>query len=734
MKPDYRARKWHRIRLKANEFYARGEYEEALRYFQHLVDQNPEDVNALLRIANCHEKMERKREFLIALRRLAQVYMQQERLNLAVATLRRAERAAPEDIRVKEFLGLCLLKQKNALDARRVFLDLADLYAREERLIKLIDALQRALEAFPEDLDVRRRLADAEMKLGRKEDALQDFLEVLRGYFHRGEVARVASTLEFLEEQFTADEIRNALAALHDGGGVRDYLQGVVALRSGDLDTARSVVARLMENTGERPEFFAPVVEMFAESLWDLIRPRVLEELSARLNSKAWEEARDLLAPALKHQPADPDLQAGLLTLARECPDKTHAVTLVEQTVYALQQSRAHQAALDLLDRLVEIDPDFEPYARERSKIVSDMEAMPTVRFDLAVSAGLISTGGMPAPGAVPTPEEAAFSFEVQLDKSEECLQEGDLDRALRLVERVLDAAPPAEYRDRALELQGRIHRRRGNVEQAVQSLLEAARCAHERGDSGRLTEIAREIEATAPGDPRVELLRQGDFESVFSAAPAAGTLEEAPGERIPEAPETAEPEAVVAGEAEVPESVSFADLTEDDFLEISFDFDTSETREEEVLTTIQQFQAYAAAGKMEDYQAQLDLGIMYYGLGLVGEAIPPLLKALSGPHTQARAALYLARAHLKREQPEAAVNYFVQAVESAGEDEDLLCAALYELGRLHESRDEFEQAYHVFRRLVSIRPEYKDARIHLQSLSPEALPFGEEFELPESE
>ena len=696
------------MKLKANTLYSKKKYSDALRLYQRIVQFTPEDVNILMRVASCFEHLQQKSEAINTLLYVADIYLKQGRSNLAVATLRRAEKMDPENVDIKEKLASAFIEERNYVDARRTLYELMNLFRKENRLIRVFETLQQLTHITPEDTDAKKELADVMIELGRNEDAFKALYELLQYAVKTEEYLLALESAQKIVESFPHEEIGDFLGRQVEDEFLRAYLTAWLTYVRGEHKKVGSILKKLALQQPDNAFVSSLLLESFGHEFWNVIRPGYLTCIRTCLEHERLEDARKLIHSAILTQPVDDELLGLALELSRSYPDKTHIMTMFEQAVYQLQEKDEPHKALKLLDQLVEFNPDYQMYVEERKRIIEKMGELPTMRFDLAVRLGSHEKmEHVPTPEELDTPVDETYYIEVQIESVEHALEEKNYQRAQNILNRLFKHYETHPVMERAYRLQHELYLKEGKTDEAVETLLKLSVLYKQWNQEDKVKEITAEIERLKPEEERLETLKSGDFEE----------LSESLGFLSREIAAAVEPRQKVVSSPSVQKS---GPVLEDE-IEFEFEFEEPEqSKDEEVMSTILQFQEYVATGQREDAVAQLDLGIMHYNLGLYDEAVTPLMNAFEDARTHSQASLFLARCYLKKNKYDVATKYFLKASEVPNAPEYVVLESLYELGCLYEKEEQFEQAFHVFKKLYDMRPEYKDVRIRMSTLRPD--------------
>ena len=184
-----------------------------------------------------------------------------------------------------------------------------------------------------------------------------------------------------------------------------------------------------------------------------------------------------------------------------------------------------------------------------------------------------------------------------------------------------------------------------------------------------------------------------------------------------------AEPEAA-SGQAE--ESGEFVDLaqwlqetrTPQSTRMVAHDEAPPNDQQKDFAEMLEKFKAGVARSvDDEDFDSHYDLGIAFWEMGLVDEAINAFQKATRGSGYRVRASEALGACFLEKGQPRVAATILDRIVAEQELDDDALIGVLYLLGRTAEELDKPDEAASYFQRVMAVNMGFRDAARRLALL-----------------
>lgn len=119
-----------------------------------------------------------------------------------------------------------------------------------------------------------------------------------------------------------------------------------------------------------------------------------------------------------------------------------------------------------------------------------------------------------------------------------------------------------------------------------------------------------------------------------------------------------------------------------------------------------------------EDFDSHYDLGIAFWEMGLVDEAINAFQKATRGSGYRVRASEALGECFLEKGQPGVAATILDRIVGEHGLDDEALVGVFYLLGRTSEELDKPAEAASYYQRVIAVNMGFRDAARRLALLA----------------
>ncbi len=118
-----------------------------------------------------------------------------------------------------------------------------------------------------------------------------------------------------------------------------------------------------------------------------------------------------------------------------------------------------------------------------------------------------------------------------------------------------------------------------------------------------------------------------------------------------------------------------------------------------------------------EDYETRFNLGLAYYSMGLLDEAINEFLIAAKDPKWQFSSYVHLGMAFLNKGLHDESEKWLKKALEVKGQSEEDYLGVKYELANLYDIKGEKERAVELLREILKVNPDFRDVKSKIKQL-----------------
>src|SRR5215831_11135601 len=277
-------------------------------------------------------------------------------------------------------------------DARAQYLQVAEEFMKAGELENAVRIFQKILEMDPENSQMRVKLAEVYVRLGKKQEAWQIFSAAVESMRAKGSLSGAD---EVLQRMLTLDP-GNAYALLLQGKnliesgdgtaavgalqkipdidsnpeGLRDLLKAY--LLTGQLSEAGSVANKLLTVHND-----LPAISSFADALMQAGQYenalQVFDQHAERLLAENSEKVLKSLHTIIGHVRDNPDSLQKLLDLFNKAGETTHVSEVSELLAHASVQSGDLGKARDLYQKLAQVEPQNPLHMQNYQQVASQL-------------------------------------------------------------------------------------------------------------------------------------------------------------------------------------------------------------------------------------------------------------------------------------------------------------------------------------------------------------------------
>ncbi|MCU1244273.1 MAG: Tetratricopeptide repeat protein, partial [Acidobacteria bacterium] len=313
----------------AEKLVAKGKVEAAIKEYERLLDDNPNDVNTLNRIGDLWVRINRNDEAVKVFTKIADHYSKDGFFLKAIAIYKKINKLDPSKLEIYAKLADLYAKQGLAMEAKSQYQVLADYYLKHGDPGNALGIYRKISELDPSSINVHVKLADLYSQNNQTADALKEYDRVGRMLLKRG----------MLDE--AVQVFRKALKI--DGRNV---------------ELVESLVTALIE--AKDYENAAQIVETALESNQD--NSRLLALLGRiHLSRGDTNAARASLERGIRADPNDPVLRETLADLYLKQGNPSGALEMLTPQVEKYISRGERGTAVEMLNRILRVDAGHTP-------------------------------------------------------------------------------------------------------------------------------------------------------------------------------------------------------------------------------------------------------------------------------------------------------------------------------------------------------------------------------------
>jgi tetratricopeptide (TPR) repeat protein len=338
----------------AEKLVAKGKIEPAIKEYERLLEDNPNDVNTLNRIGDLWVRINRNEEAVKVFGKIADHYSKDGFFLKAIAIYKKINKLDPSKLDIYARLADLYAKQGLAMEAKSQYQVLADYYLKHGDPGNALTIYKKISELDPSSINVHVKLADLYSQNNRTADALKEYDRVGRMLLKRGMLDEAVQVFKkALKIDATNVELVESLVT--------------ALLEAKDYENASQIVQTSLESNAGNARLLA---------------------LSGRISLARGDTAgaRAALQSALAADPNEPAVRESLAELDLRQNNADGALEMLTPLAEKALQRGERGAAVEMLNRILRVDAGHAPtlerlvavYTRlnEETNILSSMSAL----------------------------------------------------------------------------------------------------------------------------------------------------------------------------------------------------------------------------------------------------------------------------------------------------------------------------------------------------------------------
>jgi len=385
----------------AEKLVAKGKIEPAIKEYERLLEDNPNDVNTLNRIGDLWVRINRNEEAVKVFGKIAEHYSKDGFFLKAIAIFKKINKLDPSKLDIYAKLADLYAKQGLAMEAKSQYQVLADYYLKHGDPGNALTIYKKISELDPSSINVHVKLADLYSQNNKTADALKEYDRVGRMLLKRGmldEAVQVfkkalkidAANVELVESLVTAlleaKDYENALQIVQtsldsnaDNARLLALL-GRINLARGDAGGARAALERALAADPNEPAVRESLAELYlrlnnADGALEMLTPLTEKALQRGERGAAVEMLNRILRVDAGHTPTLERL-VGLYTRLNE---ETNILSSMSSLAEAHVSKGQFEQASKVLEKLIQREPQNAQHRNKLQFVRSQMGGVDTL-------------------------------------------------------------------------------------------------------------------------------------------------------------------------------------------------------------------------------------------------------------------------------------------------------------------------------------------------------------------
>ena len=380
-----------KVLANAEKYVQQGKLQNAIAEYEKVLKNDAKDLTVTNTVGDLYSRLGETDKATQCFKTVGDAYAGQGFTVKAIAMYKKICKLQPS---MESLLKLAELYSQQGLfnDARAQYLQVAEEFLKSGELENAVRMFQKILEMDPENSNMRVRLAEVYIRLGKKNEAWQIFSAAAEGLRSKGSLSGAE---EILQRMLTLDP-GNTYALLMQGknmlesgdaagaaatlqkisdidsnpDGLRDLLKAY--LQTGQLSEAGTCASKLLTVHND-----LTAISNFADALMQAgqyeTALQVFDQHAERLLAENSDKVLQSLHTIIGHVRDNPDSLQKLLDLFSKAGENTHVSEVIELLAHASVQSGDLPRARDLYQKLASIEPQNPLHMQNYQQVVSQL-------------------------------------------------------------------------------------------------------------------------------------------------------------------------------------------------------------------------------------------------------------------------------------------------------------------------------------------------------------------------
>jgi tetratricopeptide (TPR) repeat protein len=380
-----------KVLASAEKYVQQGKLQNAISEYEKILKNDAKDLTVTNTVGDLYSRLGEPDKATGCFKTVGDAYASQGFTVKAIAMYKKICKLQPS---LEGLLKLAELYSQQGLfnDARAQYLQVAEEFLKNGELDNSVRIFQKILEMDPENSNMRVRLAEVYIRLGKKSDAWQIFSAAAESLRSKGSLSGAEEVLQRMltldpgntyallmqgKNMLESGDAAGAVAILQkvtdidsNPDGLRDLLKAY--LQTGQLSDAGAIANKLLTVHND-----LPAIASFAEALMQAgqyeTALQVYNEHAERLLAENSDKVLDSLHTIIGHVRDNPDSLQKLLDLFHKAGENTHVSEVTELLAHASVQSGDLPKARDLYQKLATVEPQNTLHMQNYQQVVSQL-------------------------------------------------------------------------------------------------------------------------------------------------------------------------------------------------------------------------------------------------------------------------------------------------------------------------------------------------------------------------
>ena len=375
----------------AEKYVQQGKLQNAISEYEKVLKNDAKDLTVANTVGDLYARLGENDKATDCFKSVGDAYASQGFTVKAIAMYKKISKLKPS---LESVLKLAELYTQQGLfnDARAQYLQVAEEFLKAGELENAVRIFQKILEMDPENVNMRVRLAEVYIRLGKKNEAWQIFSAAAESLRAKGSLPGAEEVLQRMltidpgntyallmqgKNRLESGDAEAAIASFQKVGDIDSNPEGLRDLLKAYLQTGRLSDAGTLANKLLTVHNDLPAIANFADALMKAGQYenalQVYDQHAERLLAENSEKVLQSLHTIIGHVRENPASLEKILDLFHKAGETTHISEVTELLAHASVQSGDLTRARDLYQKLATVEPQNPLHMKSYQQVVSQL-------------------------------------------------------------------------------------------------------------------------------------------------------------------------------------------------------------------------------------------------------------------------------------------------------------------------------------------------------------------------
>ena len=379
----------------ATKYFRQGKIDAAIKEYQKVLELKPDDLEIRRIVGDLELRQNNINAAVKQFEWISDYYLKEGFFAKAIAMYNKITRVDPEYERAFLKLAELYTKQGLVIEAKQIFLDLADKYKRGNNQKKALDMYKKILEFDRNNIKMRLLLADNYFKEGLQENAISEYLiaadiliskkeferaeELLNGTISKTKELKV---IQKLVQCYTSQGKDDKAVELLKGLGSELFknvellkMLGELYFKKGQINEAEIVFVRIAELKPEEGEVVMKLGKVYLQrEEYDRAYKLFLPVVDRHIMNTKFDEAENLLRFIIASNNTYLPALKKLATIFEVTGKTSNLIAMYESLIPIYEQKNMRDELIAVLEKLIKLSDSPFNYEEQLAALVGKEE------------------------------------------------------------------------------------------------------------------------------------------------------------------------------------------------------------------------------------------------------------------------------------------------------------------------------------------------------------------------